>query len=85
MTATSYGAVGIETAARAWMAILDKTRSSARRVAAVDARAADALVTGDPISVYLWLWGRVPHQAVEFTGDFDAAAQLWALLRSATQ
>jgi uncharacterized protein (TIGR03083 family) len=84
MTATSEGAVGIETAGRAWLAILNRARCSARRVPAVDARAADALVTGSPMNVYLWLWGRVPHHAVDTGGDFDVSAQLWALLRSAT-
>ncbi len=85
MTATSQGAVGIMTADRAWLTILSTARSSARRVPAVDARAADAVITGSPMNVYLWLWGRVPDWAVEISGDFDASAQLWALLRSATQ
>lgn len=85
MTATAQGAVGIETAGRAWLAILDQVRSSARRVPPGDARAADALVAGDPLSVYLWLWGRVPDRAVTISGDIDASAQLWALLRTATQ
>lgn len=85
MTATATGAVGIETASRAWLAVLDRVRSSARRVPAVDARAADALVTGDPSAVYLWLWGRLPDQSVRITGDYDASAQLWGLLRLATK
>jgi len=84
-TANAQGAVGIETAGRAWMAILNPARSSARRVPAVDARAADAVITGSPMNIYLWLWGRVPDQAVEFDGDIDASAQLWGLLRMATQ
>jgi hypothetical protein len=84
VTATESGAVGVEAAGRAWLAILSRARSSARRAPAVDARAADALVTGDPMNVYLWLWGRVPDQAVDTTGDFEASAQLWGLLRLAT-
>lgn len=82
--ATAYGAVGIEVAGRAWLAILGRPRSSARRVPAVDARAADAVITGRPMNVYLWLWGRQPDQSVEISGDFDATAQLWGLLRMAT-
>jgi uncharacterized protein (TIGR03083 family) len=82
--ATSSGATGVETAGRAWLAILSRVRNTARRVPAVDARAADAEVTGDPMNVYLWLWGRVPDQAVETSGDYEASAQLWALLRLAT-
>lgn len=85
MTATSYGAVGIQVSDLSWLAILGRVRSSARRVPEVDARAADALVTGDPMAVYLWLWGRLPDREVEITGDIDASAQLWALLRTATQ
>jgi len=85
MTATTHGAVGFETANRAWLAILGRVRSTARRVHPADARAADARVTGDPTAVYLWLWGRLPNSAVETDGDFDAIAQLWALLRPAMQ
>ena len=82
--ATTSGAVGIETADRAWLAILSKVRNVARRVPVVDARAADAEITGDPMNVYLWLWGRVPDQSVETSGDYEASAQLWGLLRMAT-
>ncbi len=85
MTATTHGAVGIQLSDLSWLAILGKARSTARRVPAVDARAADAVVSGDPMDVYLWLWGRVPDQAVTITGDIHATAQLWALLRTATQ
>jgi hypothetical protein len=86
MAATdSHGAVGILTADRGWLAILDRIRCTARRVPLVDARAADATVTGDPMSVYRWLWGRLPNDAVTLDGDHDAWAQLWALLRLATK
>jgi uncharacterized protein (TIGR03083 family) len=83
--ATTEGAVGVQAAGRSWLAVLGRNRCTARRVPAVDARAADALVTGDPVNVYLWLWGRVPNQAVTITGDYEASAQLWALLRIVTQ
>jgi hypothetical protein len=36
------------------------------------------------MTVYLWLWGRLPFTAVRITGDMDAVAALWALLRLAT-
>jgi uncharacterized protein (TIGR03083 family) len=45
----------------------------------------DATVTGSPMQVYLWLWGRRPDRAVEMDGHQDAIAQLWALLRLATR
>jgi len=79
------GAVGVQAAGRSWLAVLGRNRCSARRVPAVDAEAADVLVTGEPMNVYLWLWGRVPNHLVNITGDYDASAQLWALLRVATQ
>jgi hypothetical protein len=84
MTATDQGAVGVITAGRSWLAVLSRVRSTARRVPAVDARAADAVVTGDPMNVYLWVWNRRPHQAVHVSGDIDAGMQLWALLQVAT-
>jgi len=83
--ATTDGAVGVHAAGRSWLAVLGRNRCTARRVPAVDARAADAFVTGEAMNVYLWLWGRLPNQAVSITGDYDASAQLWALLRTATQ
>lgn len=46
---------------------------------------ADATVSGDPMQVYLWLWGRRPDRAVDMEGSEDAVAQLWALLRLATR
>lgn len=85
MTATAYGAAGILTANRGWLAILDRIRSSARRVPLVDARAGDAMISGDPLAVYRWLWGRLPNRDVTLDGDLDAVSQLWALLRLTTQ
>lgn len=45
----------------------------------------DATVSGTPTQVYLWLWGRLPDRILERDGNFDAIAQLWALLRLATR
>lgn len=45
----------------------------------------DAVVSGSPSGMYLWLWGRLPDRVVVVDGDHDAAAQLWALLRLATR
>jgi uncharacterized protein (TIGR03083 family) len=49
------------------------------------ADAAHAVVSGSAMQVYLWLWGRRPDRAVQFDGNRDAIAQLWALLRLATR
>lgn len=45
----------------------------------------DGVITGAAPSVYLWLWGRLPDRTIEVAGDRDAIAQLWSLLRLATQ
>lgn len=85
MSSPQHGVVGLSAAGRHWLAIFEPDRSSARRVEEADARAADAHVTAEPMQLYLWSWGRVPDQAVTISGDPEAAAQLWALLRPATQ
>lgn len=46
---------------------------------------ADAVVAGDASAVYLWLWGRLPVRSIRASGDHDVIAQLWSLLRLATQ
>jgi uncharacterized protein (TIGR03083 family) len=83
--ATTEGAVGVQAAGRSWLALLGRNKCTARRVPAVDAMAADARIGGDAMNVYLWLWGRLPNRSVIISGDYDASAQLWALLRTATQ
>lgn len=45
----------------------------------------DATVSGSPMRIYLWLWGRLPDRLVHWDGNPDAIAQLWALLRLATR
>lgn len=64
------------------------TRRPVDQVDADEPAAADvahATVSGDPMQVYLWLWGRRPDRAVDMEGSQDAIAQLWALLRLATR
>ncbi len=85
MSSPEHGAVGLSAGDRHWLAVFEPDRSSARRVEAADARAADAHVTAEPMPLYLWSWGRAPDQAVSISGDPEAAAQLWVLLRPATQ
>lgn len=85
MSSPQHGAVGLSAGGHHWLAVFDRAASSARRVPEADARAADARVAGDPGRLYLWAWGRLPDQSVTITGDEDASAQLWTLLRPATQ
>jgi uncharacterized protein (TIGR03083 family) len=59
--------------------------STSRPGEPADIGPADATVSGTPMQVYLWLWGRRPDRAVRRDGDQDAIAQLWALLRLATR
>jgi uncharacterized protein (TIGR03083 family) len=46
---------------------------------------ADARIEGDPSSVLLWLWGRVPDERIERSGDLDAIRVLRSRLAIATQ
>lgn len=69
----------------AWHVAITLERASVTRFAASEAPRADGVVVGDPSAVQLWLWGRLPNRSVELTGDQDAIAQLWGLLRLATQ
>ena len=85
MSSPQQGAVALAAGERCWMAIFERGRSIARRVDAADARSADAMISGRPTEVYLWTWGRLPDQSIRISGYHDAAAQLWALLRPATQ
>jgi uncharacterized protein (TIGR03083 family) len=85
MSSPQQGAVALAAGERFWMAIFERGRSIARRVDEADARSADAMISGNPTEVYLWSWGRLPDQSIRISGDHDAAAQLWTLLRPATQ
>ncbi|MGH3935008.1 MAG: maleylpyruvate isomerase family mycothiol-dependent enzyme [Pseudonocardiaceae bacterium] len=85
MSSPRQGAVALSAADRRWLAIFERGRSTARRVDEADARAADAMVSGSPFEMYLWSWGRLPDQSVRISGDMEAVAHLWTLLRPATQ
>jgi uncharacterized protein (TIGR03083 family) len=45
----------------------------------------DATITGDPLPMYLWLWGRGPRDQLTIDGDVAAADQLRNRLAVATQ
>ncbi|MGH4019912.1 MAG: maleylpyruvate isomerase N-terminal domain-containing protein [Pseudonocardiaceae bacterium] len=85
MVSPQPGTVGLSAAQQHWLAVFEPGRSTARRVDEADARAANGRVSGDPMPLYLWSWGRLPDQSVTISGSQDAVAQLWALLRPATQ
>ena len=71
MSSPQQGAVALSTADRHWLAIFGPGCCIARQVNEADAQAADAVVRSDPRDVYLWLWGRLPDQSVQISGDHD--------------
>ena len=47
--------------------------------------AVDATITGDPLAMYLWLWGRGPRDPLTIDGDAAAADRLRDRMVVATQ
>jgi uncharacterized protein (TIGR03083 family) len=75
-------AVALETGGRAWtVQVADGT------VTVEDGTAADAqaVVTGTEGEVLLWLWRRVPADAVKIDGDADRAAALYDMIAAFAQ
>lgn len=77
--------IGVRTAGRHWRVVAAPEHVEVDEAGPEAEAGVDALLLGDPVSVYLWLWGRLPDRAVETGGDQDAIAQLWGLLRLATR
>ncbi|MEV0681899.1 maleylpyruvate isomerase family mycothiol-dependent enzyme [Actinosynnema sp. NPDC050436] len=82
---TRESTVAVRTGRRVWLVRTGPEPATAWLASPEEAESADADVTGPPDLVYRWLWGRIPDREVETTGDHDAIAQLWALLRLATK
>lgn len=70
---------------RRWLVTTGTTGGAVTRLGASDQSTEDGAVDGDPQTVFRWLWGRLPDRVVGPTGDLDAIAQLWGLLRLATR
>jgi uncharacterized protein (TIGR03083 family) len=85
LSGTTRRSVAVRTAGHTWIARAGPDETVARHCSAAEADQAASTVSGPPQLVYLWLWGRVGHQAVTWDGNEDAIAQLWALLRLATR
>jgi hypothetical protein len=68
-----------------WLVSTGPTHGSVRQLAATEQSTEDGAIDADPQTVFLWLWGRLPDRVVRPTGDLDAIAQLWGLLRLATR
>lgn len=86
VTGTHRARVAVRSGDREWVVTTGDERHGTTRLAAgAGPEPVDARVSGPPQEMYLWLWGRVPHHVVSRSGDEDAIAQLWALLRLATR
>ncbi|WP_033293412.1 maleylpyruvate isomerase family mycothiol-dependent enzyme [Amycolatopsis jejuensis] len=85
VSGTRSGTVGFHTGGHSWIARAGPGETEAWRCSPPEADTADAIVTGPPANVYLWLWGRVPVTMVHTDGDHELSAQTWALLRLATR
>jgi uncharacterized protein (TIGR03083 family) len=83
VSGTRHGRVRIRAGGREWIARATPNGTSVRFAEPGDA--VDGTVFGDPMSMFLWLWGRYPPHFVTREGSDDAIAQLWALLRLATR
>jgi uncharacterized protein (TIGR03083 family) len=85
LSGTKPGSVGVRTGGHHWIATAGPSETTAWRCSAEEAGRADSIVSDSPMRVYVWLWGRSLITSVPITGNYDAAAQLWALLRLATR
>ncbi|OQO92123.1 hypothetical protein B1813_07630 [Saccharomonospora piscinae] len=86
VSGTRRGSVGVAAGAGRWVADMTPEGTVVRRVTAGGSDdPVDAVVSGEPARVFLWLWGRQGPGAVSVSGDEDAVGQLWALLRLATR
>lgn len=85
VSGTRQGEVAVRTGGRVWLTRAGPGGTTAWRSTASAVSAAHAEVTGSAWDMYLWLWGRRPVHQMDSSGDPDAVAQLWALLRLATR
>ncbi|TCP55151.1 uncharacterized protein (TIGR03083 family) [Tamaricihabitans halophyticus] len=89
VTGTRHGTVLVETDQYRWLVRADPAETAVRRLSAEaadnSADSVDAVVSANPVEMYLWLWGRRPLGTVRITGQDEAVWQMWALLRLATR
>lgn len=65
--------VGLRAASRSWLLVLDPAEV---RIEAANGDGADAMVSGSPSDLLLWLWGRLPTDRVHIDGDVAAVDRL---------
>jgi uncharacterized protein (TIGR03083 family) len=79
--APGSGTVAVRTGQNIWLVSLSPDAVDVTRAPGP----ADAVVSGEPGELYLWLWGRRPDTAVALEGDHDLLAGLRARLHVVTQ
>jgi uncharacterized protein (TIGR03083 family) len=85
LSGTATRTVAVRSGGHHWIARAGPGSTEAWRCSIEEAEQADGLVSADPTAMYLWVWGRLNHRGVEWSGNEDAIAQLWALMRLATR
>lgn len=73
--------VRITAAGRSWTIRADSTSVDIRQGSEGEA---DAEIFGEPMPVYLWLWGRVADDVVQIAGDEDVVRAFRGRLKEAT-
>jgi uncharacterized protein (TIGR03083 family) len=78
--------VRVESGGRVWRVVMEKSAVVANvYLDRWPELPVDATVSGDPLQMYLWLWGRGLRDKIEVDGDGEAVDHLDARLRLATQ
>ncbi|MEU3272894.1 maleylpyruvate isomerase family mycothiol-dependent enzyme [Saccharomonospora sp. NPDC006951] len=85
LSGTRRSSVAVRSGGHTWIARAGPEETIAWHCSDREVEHADAVVSGSPVVVYLWLWGRKWLTEIHSDGNPDAVGQLWALLRLATK
>lgn len=85
LTGTRESSVAVCAGDYTWFARAGPSGASAWQCTGEQAAQAEATVSGSPMQLYSWLWGRAGPGSVNYEGDHDSIGQLGALLRLATR
>lgn len=76
------GRIGLRAAERSWLVVLEPEEVRIEPLVGDDA---EAVVTAEPSDLLLWLWGRLPTESVQVTGDAAVVERLLARLTVVTE
>ncbi len=76
------GRIALRAADRSWLVVLEPAEVTIEPFAG---EVVDAVVTGEPSELLLWLWGRLPTERVHIDGDAAAVQRLLRRLADVTQ